>query len=171
MKKHSLFNSYLDEKPKIDPTAFVADGAKLIGAVTLAKDTSVWFNAVLRADINTIEIGEGSNIQDGSVLHVSNEHACIVGRNVTAGHNVNLHACTIEDECLIGIGAVVLTGAHIGKGSLVGAQALVKENFKAPSGSLILGSPARIVRQLTPEEQKDTAFWAEKYIALKNEYL
>lgn len=171
MKKHPLFNSFLDETPHIDPTAFVAEGARLIGKVSLGKDASVWFNAVVRADINSITIGEGSNVQDGSVLHVSNEHGCHIGRYVTCGHNVNLHGCAIEDECLIGIGAVVLTGAKIGKGSLVGAQSLVKENFVAPPGSLILGSPARIVRKLSIEEQKKIRLWGEKYVALKQEYL
>ncbi len=166
----NLFKSYLNHKPKIDSTAFIAEGARLIGNVSIAKNASIWFNAVLRADINAIKVGEGSNIQDNSVLHVSNEHACVVGKHVTVGHNVNLHACTVEDQCLIGIGTVILTGAKIGKGSLVGAQSLIKENFIVPPGSLVLGSPARIVRKLNPKEKAQIKAWAVKYVALKNEY-
>jgi carbonic anhydrase/acetyltransferase-like protein (isoleucine patch superfamily) len=164
------FRFLLDNPPRVHPSAFVAEGARLVGDVTLAKDTSVWFNAVLRADIHSIRIGEGSNIQDGSVLHVSNEQACIVGKGVTVGHNVNLHGCTVEDSCLIGIGAIVLTGARVGKGSLVGAGAVVLENMKIPAGSLVLGAPARIVRKLTGAEIAKNKMWGKKYVRLKNSY-
>jgi carbonic anhydrase/acetyltransferase-like protein (isoleucine patch superfamily) len=130
----------------------VADSAQVMGRVTLAEDASVWFAAVLRGDNDDIIIGAGSNVQDGSVLHLDGGKPLVVGRYVTVGHHVTLHSCTIGDESLIGIGAVILNGARIGKNCLVGAGALVTEGKEFPDGSMILGSPAKVARQLTPEE-------------------
>lgn len=168
--KGTHFRFLLNRPPRVHSTAFVAEGARVVGDVHLGKNASVWFNAVLRGDIHSIRVGEGSNIQDGSVLHVSNEKACLVGKFVTVGHNANLHGCTVEDNCLIGIGAIVLTGAQVGKGSLVGAGAVVLEKMKIPPRSLVLGAPARVVRKLTAAEVRNHRIWALKYVRLKNRY-
>lgn len=150
----------------IPDSAFAAPGARIIGDVRLGEQCSIWYNAVVRGDINFIEIGARSNIQDGCILHVTNDLPCIVGSDVTAGHGANLHACTIEDGCLIGIGAIVLSGAHIGRGSIVGAGAVVREGEKIEPFSLVVGVPARLVRSL-PESTYDThCRWAQKYIGL-----
>ncbi len=138
--------------PHIAATAWVADSAQVMGQVELGEGASVWFGAVVRGDTDRITIGAGSNIQDASVLHADTDQPLLVGERVTAGHQVVLHGCTIGDESLIGIGAVVLNGAKIGKNCLVGAGALVTEGKEFPDGSMILGSPAKAVRQLTPAQ-------------------
>ena len=160
----------LHEKPKVHPSAFIANGAQLIGAVFIAEGASVWFNAVLRADINEIRIGKRSNVQDCSVLHVENDTPCIVGDDVVIGHSAVVHACTIEDVCLIGMGATILNRAKIGTGSLVAAGAVVLENTIIPTGSLVVGVPAKVVRALTSSEIKGIRDWAEKYRRLAQEY-
>ena len=160
----------LHEKPKVHPSVFVAPGAQLIGAVTLEAGASVWFNAVLRADINEIKVGKRSNIQDGSVLHVENDVPCVVGEDVVVGHAAVVHACTIEDGCLIGMGATVLNRVQIGTGSLVAAGAVVLEGTKIPPGSLVVGVPAKVVRSLTPSEIQGIRDWAEKYRRLAEVY-
>lgn len=156
----------LDEHtPQIHPTAFVADSAQVVGRVTLGEGSSVWFNTVIRADNEPMTIGAGSNIQDGSVLHSDTGFPLSVGERVTVGHQVVLHGCTVGDESLIGIGAVVLNGAKIGKHCLVGAGSLVTEGKEFPDGSMILGSPAKVVRQLTPEQIDGLRRSAQHYIA------
>ncbi len=143
----------LDEHmPDVADTAYVADSAEVIGRVTLGADVSVWFNAVLRGDSDTLTIGAGSNIQDGAVLHADHGFPLVLGQNVTVGHQVMLHGCTVGDESLIGIGAVLLNGSRIGRNCVVGAGALVTEGKVFPDGSLIVGAPARVVRALTPEQ-------------------
>jgi len=137
--------------PRISDSAWVADSAQVMGNVELADDSSVWFGVVIRGDTEIIRIGRASNIQDLSVLHADVGKPLTVGEDVTVGHRAVLHGCTIGDGCLIGIGAVVLNGAKIGAGCLVGAGALVTEGKEFPPGSMILGSPARVVSQLTPE--------------------
>lgn len=134
--------------PNIAPSAWVAPNASIIGDVHVGEKASIWFGAVLRGDIDSIHIGAGSNIQDGSVCHADPGHPLRVGEHVTVGHMVMLHGCTIGDHCLIGIGAVVMNGAKIGKNSVVGAGSLVTEGKEFPEGSLIMGSPAKLVRQL-----------------------
>lgn len=136
--------------PQLAASAWVADSAQVMGHVVLGEDTSVWFGTVIRGDTETITIGAGSNIQDASVLHADIGKPLVVGERVTVGHQVMLHGCTIGDETLIGIGAVVLNGAKIGKHCLVGAGALVTEGKEFPDGSMIIGSPAKAVRELTP---------------------
>ena len=154
----------LDElTPNIHPSAYVADSAQVMGNVVLAEDASVWFGAVLRGDTETITVGAGSNIQDQSVLHADVGFPLVVGERVTVGHQVMLHGCTIGDESLIGIGAVVLNGAKIGRHCLVGAGALVTEGKEFPDGSMILGSPAKAVRQLTPEQIEGLRRSAQHY--------
>ncbi len=138
--------------PRIAESAWVADSAQVIGNVELAQDVSIWFGAVLRGDTEHMRIGRGSNIQDGSVLHADIGMPLTVGEDVTVGHMVMLHGCTIGDGSLIGIGAVVLNGARIGKQCLVGAGALVTEGKEFPDGTMIFGSPAKVVRELTAEQ-------------------
>lgn len=158
-----MVHAIQDMVPKIHQSAFVAWNAEVAGSVTLAKDVSVWFSVTLRADIAPIEIGEGSNIQDGSVVHVDTDAPTIVGRNVTVGHRAILHSCTIGDDALIGMGAIILNGAEIGSESIVGAGALVTQGKKFPPRSLILGSPAKLVRELSPEEIAGIKQNAEHY--------
>ena len=162
---------YLGSRPVIHPTAFVAPGAVTIGAVTLEEESSIWFQTVLRADINEIKIGPRSNIQDGSVIHLADDFGAYVGELVTVGHKAILHACTVADEVLVGMGAIVLDGAEIGPRCIIGAGALVTQHKKIPSGSLVMGSPAKVVRQLDLEEQQSIKTWAEKYVALSRKYL
>ncbi len=138
--------------PRVAESAWVAENAQVIGDVQLAPGSSVWFGATLRGDTDPIVVGEGSNIQDGSVLHADIGMPLTIGRHVTVGHQVMLHGCTIGDESLIGIGAVVLNGAKIGKNCLVGAGALVTEGKEFPDGSMIIGRPAKVTKELTPEQ-------------------
>ncbi len=138
--------------PQLAASAWVADSAQVIGQVTLDEEASVWFGTVVRGDTDSIRIGAGSNIQDACVLHADAGQPLVVGQRVTVGHQVTLHGCTIGDESLIGIGAVVLNGARIGKHCLVGAGSLVTEGKEFPDGSMIMGSPAKVVRQLSPEQ-------------------
>ncbi|MDD5333982.1 MAG: gamma carbonic anhydrase family protein [Rhodoferax sp.] len=150
--------------PSISDSAWVADSAQVMGNVDLADDASVWFGVVIRGDTETIRIGRGSNIQDLSVLHADVGMPLTVGEDVTVGHRVMLHGCTIGDGSLIGIGAVVLNGAKIGKGCLVGANSLVTEGKEFPDGSMILGSPAKVVRQLAPERVEGLRRSAQGYV-------
>ena len=143
---------------------WIAPDANVIGDVQMGEDSSVWFNATLRGDNEPIIIGEGSNIQDGSVVHLADDFGVSIGKYVTVGHSAGIHACTIQDECLIGINATILDGAIIGKQSIIGANALVTKGTQIPEGSLVLGSPAKIVRPLTEEERLLIKPWAEKYI-------
>jgi len=161
---------FLDAPPRIHPSAFVAPGAAVIGDVTLAEESSVWFQTVLRGDINRIVIGPRSNVQDGAVVHLADDYGTYVGELVTVGHKAILHACTIADEVLVGMGAIVLDGAEIGARTIIGAGALVTGGKKIPPGSLVLGSPAKVVRTLSIEEQADIKVWAEKYVALSRAY-
>lgn len=140
------------KNPDIHPSAFVAPGAVVRGEVHLAENSSVFYNAVLRGDRAPISIGEGTNIQDNCVVHVEYDLPVTVGKNVTVGHGAILHGCTIGDETLIGMGAIVLNGAQIGKSCLIGAGALVTQNAVIPDGCMAVGSPARVKRPLTPEE-------------------
>ncbi|MFO1278316.1 MAG: gamma carbonic anhydrase family protein [Burkholderiaceae bacterium] len=150
--------------PEVDPSAWIADSAQVMGRVTLAEDVSVWFGTVIRGDTESITIGRGSNIQDGTVMHADIGMPIVLGEHVTVGHKVMLHGCTIGDETLIGIGAVVLNGAKIGRNCLVGAGALVTEGKEFPDGSMILGSPAKAVRTLTPEQMQGLRLSARHYV-------
>lgn len=156
--------------PEVDPSAFVASSAEVIGDVSLGADASIWFGTVIRGDTDRISVGAGSNIQDTCVLHADKGFPLTIGERVTVGHQVMLHGCTIGDESLIGIGAVVLNGARIGKHCLVGARSLVTEGKEFPDGSLILGSPAKVVRQLTPEQIAILQRSAEHYMANARRY-
>ena len=157
---------HLGRKPDTGSAAFVAPNATVLGDVTLGPLSSVWYGCVLRGDINSIVIGEGTNIQDLTMVHLADDYGTTVGRYCTIGHSAIIHACDIGDECLIGMGATILDGAQIGDRCSVGANALVTHRFTAPPGSMILGSPAKIVRALTAAETKGLRGWAEKYIAV-----
>ncbi len=153
--------------PIIHETAFIADDAIIIGDVEIGKNSSVWFGSVIRGDVNFIRIGAGTNIQDGSVIHVSSKtHSTILEDEITVGHRVTLHGCYIEKGCLIGIGAIVLDGARIGKNSLVAAGSLVTPGTQIPPGSMVMGSPAKVKRPLTEEEIAGVRQSARKYIEL-----
>ena len=152
-----------DLKPDLHDTAWVADSAQVMGNVTLGEGASVWFGVVIRGDTATITVGKGTNIQDNSVLHADEGLPLVIGDNVTVGHQVMLHGCTVGDNSLIGIQAVVLNGAKIGKNCLVGAGSLVTEGKQFPDGCMILGSPARAIRQLTPEQIEDLKVNARHY--------
>jgi carbonic anhydrase/acetyltransferase-like protein (isoleucine patch superfamily) len=164
MNIEDLLAQYCDQTPAVDETVYVAKGAVVIGAVTLAPHASVWHGAVLRGDINTITVGEGSNVQDGTIVHLSDDYGVKVGDYVTIGHAAMIHACEIGDGCLIGMKATILDGAVIGAESIVGAGALVTKGKQFPAGSLILGAPAKVVRALTPEERASGRELAEKYV-------
>jgi len=158
-------------KPSVPASAFVAPSACLVADVRLGEHSSIWFNAVLRGDINYVSVGDYSNIQDGCIMHVEDARACIVGAYVTVGHGAILHACTVHDGCLIGMGAVILNGAVIGQGSIVAAGALVREGVEVPPGSLVAGSPAVVKRTLSDEESKGLRYWAEKYARIAAKYI
>jgi len=155
---------FLRRKPKLGAGVYIARGAAVLGAVTIGDHSSVWYNAVLRGDINRIVVGHHSNIQDNAVLHLADDFPCVIGNWVTVGHSAVVHACKIGDEVLVGMGAVVLDGAVVGKQSLIGAKALVTQGMKIPPGSLVLGAPAKVVRRLTPRERAGLKWWAEKYV-------
>ena len=159
-----------NDAPTIDPSAWVAEGAQVMGNVTMKANASVWFGAVVRGDTSTIHIGENSNIQDASVLHADVGMPLHIGNNVTVGHQVMLHGCTVGDGSLMGIGAVVLNGAKIGKGCLVGAGSLVTEGKEFPDGSMILGSPAKVVKQLTPAQMDGLLQSAKHYVDNANRF-
>jgi|SRR5581483_3412401 len=157
---------YLGRTPDVARASFVAPNAVVRGDVTLGPRSSVWYGCVLRGDINSIVIGEGTNIQDGTVVHLADDFGVRIGNYTTVGHAAIIHACDIGDECLVGMGATVLDGARIGDGCIIGANTLVTQRFVAPPGSMILGAPARVTRPLTPAERGGLRHWAEKYIAV-----
>ncbi len=158
------FERHLRRQPQLGRGVYLAKTAVVLGDVTLGEHSSVWYGAVLRGDINRIIVGHHSNVQDNAVLHLADDFPCVVGNWVTIGHSAVVHACTVGDECLIGMGAVILDGAEIGAQSIVGAKALVTQGMKVPPGSLVLGAPAKVVRALTPEERANLKWWAEKYV-------
>jgi gamma-carbonic anhydrase len=164
-KLEQQLNTFLRRKPRLGKGVYLAKTAVVLGDVKLGDHSSVWYNAVLRGDINRIVVGHHSNIQDNAVLHLADEFPCIVGNYVTVGHSAIVHACKVGNEVLIGMGAVILDGAVIGKQSLIGANALVKQGMRIAPGSLVLGAPARVVRRLTPKERAGLKYWATKYVA------
>jgi carbonic anhydrase/acetyltransferase-like protein (isoleucine patch superfamily) len=171
MSFHSLTRFLLPETlPACHPSSFIAPGAIVLGAVELAEESSVWFTSVLRGDINRIQVGAQSNVQDGSVLHVSDDFACIIGSRVSIGHRAVVHACEVGDEVLVGMGAIILDGAKIGPRCIVAAGALVTKGTVVPEGSLVVGSPARVVRPLTAEERLANARLALKYVEISRRY-
>lgn len=164
-KLEQQLETFLRKSPVLGTGVYLASTAVVLGDVTLGDYSSVWYNAVLRGDINRIVVGHHTNIQDNAVVHLADDFPCLIGNWVTVGHSAIVHACTVGDECLIGMGATILDGAQIGAQSIVGANALVTQNFVAPPGSLILGSPAKVVKPLTPEQRAGLKHWADKYVA------
>ncbi len=156
--------TYLKRQPRLGKSVYLAKTAVVVGDVTLGDHSSVWYNAVLRGDINRIEVGHHSNIQDNAVVHLADDFPCLIGNWVTVGHSAIVHACTVEDECLVGMGATILDGAVIGAQSLIGANALVTAGTRIPPGSLVVGAPATVKRALTTEERSKLKHWAEKYV-------
>jgi carbonic anhydrase/acetyltransferase-like protein (isoleucine patch superfamily) len=164
-KLEKQLDTFLRKQPRLGTGVYIAKGAVVLGDVKLGAHSSVWYHAVLRGDINRIVVGHHTNIQDNAVLHLADEYACVLGNYVTVGHSAVVHACKVSDEVLIGMGAVVLDGAVIGKQSIIGAKALVKQGMKIPPGSMVLGAPAKVVRKLTPQERASLKQWAIKYVA------
>lgn len=164
-------SSYLGVTPTVGERVFLAPGAHVVGDVVLGDDVSFWFHTVARGDVNSIRIGERSNVQDGAVLHVTHERFPLrLGAGVVVGHGAILHGCTIEDESLIGIGARVLDGAVVESGAQIGAGAVVTPGTRVPAGHLMLGVPARVARSLEPAERREIRAIAERYVGIKNEY-
>jgi carbonic anhydrase/acetyltransferase-like protein (isoleucine patch superfamily) len=155
---------FLRAKPKLGAGVYIAKGAVVVGDVRLGDYSSVLYNAVVRGDINYIEIGHHTNIQDNVVVHLADEFPCIIGDYVTVGHSAVVHACTLGNEVLVGMGAIVLDGAVVGDQCLIGANALVTGGTQVPAGSLLLGSPAKVVRMLSPKERGELKHWADKYV-------
>lgn len=156
-------DTFLRRKPTLGKNVFIAPGAVVVGDVSLGDHSSVWYNAVLRGDINRISVGHHSNIQDLALLHVADDYPCVVGNWVTIGHTAIVHACTLGDEVLIGMGTTILDGAVVGERTLVGANSLVTQRTQIPPGSLVMGTPAKVVRALTGDELQELRFSAQKY--------
>jgi gamma-carbonic anhydrase len=157
-------DTFLQKPPTLGQRVYIAQTAVVLGDVTLGDHASVWYHAVLRGDINRIVIGHHTNVQDNAVVHLADDFPCLVGSYVTIGHSAIVHACTIGDECLIGMGSTILDGAVIGDQCIIGANALVTQGTQIPAGSLVIGSPARVARALSPDERATLRYWAEKYV-------
>jgi gamma-carbonic anhydrase len=157
-------DTFLLKKPAFGKGVYITQGAVVLGDVTLGDHSSVWCNAVLRGDINRISVGHHTNIQDNAVLHLADDFPCVLGNYVTVGHAATVHACSVGDEVLVGIGSIILDGAVIGEQSVIGAGALVTPGKRIPAGSLVLGSPGKVVRELSAPERAGVKTLAEKYV-------
>jgi len=170
-----VLRPYRGVSPRVHPTAFIDDSAQVIGDVEIGEESGVWMNAVVRGDVHSIRVGRRSNIQDGTVVHAqsatSGAHPTVIGNSVTIGHGALVHGCTIDDQCLIGIGAIVLNGAHVGMQSIIAAGALVTEGMKVPPKSLVMGSPAKVKRLLTQAEISQILAYADRYVGYRLEYM
>lgn len=166
-----IVKSFRGMRPAVHPTARAAENAVILGDVTLEENASLWFGVIARGDVAPIVVGANSNIQDGCVLHNRTGLPTIIGKNVTAGHGAILHGCTVGDNCLIGMGAILLNGSVIGEGSIVAAGSLVTERKVFPPGSMIMGSPAKVVRQVRPDELEHTLANAAEYVEFAAEQL
>lgn len=158
-------DTFLRRTPRLGADVYLARGAVVVGDVTIGDRSSIWYNAVLRGDINRIVVGHDTNVQDNAVLHLADDFACVLGDWVTVGHGAIVHACTVGDEVLVGMGATILDGAEIGPQTIIGANTLVPQRARIPAGSLVLGTPGRVVRTLTDEERARIRGFAEKYVA------
>jgi carbonic anhydrase/acetyltransferase-like protein (isoleucine patch superfamily) len=168
-----MIKKFQDKEPKIHESAFIAENAVIIGDVAIGANTSIWYNCVLRGDVNYIRIGDGTNIQDGTIIHVSrgNDFPTIIEHNVTVGHTATIHGCYIETGSLIGIGAIILDGARIGKNSLIAAGSLVTPNTIIPERSFVMGAPAKVRRELNDDEVTDLQKFWQNYVKLSEIYL
>ena len=167
-----MLRPYRGVLPRVHPTAFIDDSAQIIGDVEIGEESSVWMTVVMRGDVHHIRVGRRSNIQDGTVVHVMNQtHPTTIGDNVTVGHAALLHGCTVDDRCLIGMGAILLNGAHIGSESIVAAGTLVVEEMKVPPRSLVMGSPGKVKRPLTDAEVESIQRYADRYVGYRLDYM
>jgi carbonic anhydrase/acetyltransferase-like protein (isoleucine patch superfamily) len=166
-----MLRGFRDAFPRVHPTAFIDDSAHVIGDVEIGEESSVWMSVVIRGDLHRIRIGRRSNIQDGTMIHLTRTHPVTIGDSVTVGHGALLHGCTIEAQCLIGMGAILLNGAHIGNGSIVAAGTLVVEETTVPPRSLVMGSPGRVKRALTDREVLDIQGYADRYVGYRLDYM
>ena len=167
-----MLRQYRGVLPRVHPTAYIDDSAQVIGDVEIGEESSVWMAVVIRGDVHRIRIGQRSNVQDGTVVHVMKDtHATTIGHDVTIGHAAVIHGCTIEDRCLIGMGAILLNGALVGSGSIVAAGSLVVENMQVPPRSLVMGSPAKIKRPLTDAEVAEIRMYADRYVKYRLDYM
>jgi len=167
-----VLRPYRGVSPRVHPTAFIDDSAQVIGDVEIGEESSVWMCAVVRGDVHWIRVGRRTSIQDGCVVHaMTGTHPTSIGSNVTIGHGALIHGCTIEDQCLVGMGAILLNGAHIGTQSIVAAGALVTEGTKVPPKSLVMGSPGKVKRLLTHAEIADIQVYADRYVGYRLEYM
>jgi carbonic anhydrase/acetyltransferase-like protein (isoleucine patch superfamily) len=167
-----MLRPYRGVTPRIHPTAFIDDSAQVIGDVEIGEESSVWMCTVLRGDVHWIRIGRRTNVQDGTVVHVmSGTHPTSIGDNVTIGHGAIVHGCTIENQCLIGMGAILLDGAHVGTGAMVAAGTLLVENMKVPPRSLVMGSPGKVKRLLTQAEVADIQAYADRYTLYRLDFM
>jgi carbonic anhydrase/acetyltransferase-like protein (isoleucine patch superfamily) len=166
-----VLRAYRSISPTVDPSAFVDVSAQVIGDVQLGAESSVWMNVVVRGDVNYIRIGARTNVQDLTMVHVMrNTHPTVIGADVTVGHSATVHGCTIEDRCLIGMGAILLNGCRIGTGSIVAAGALVPEGVVVPPGSMVMGMPGKVRRSLTPEEDASIKWYADNYVRYRLDF-
>ncbi|MCT4598612.1 MAG: gamma carbonic anhydrase family protein [Vallitalea sp.] len=162
---------FLEYTPCISNNVYISKGAHVIGQTIIEEESSIWFGAVLRGDINQINVGKYTNIQDNTTIHVSKDNLASIGSYVTIGHNCVIHGCKISDYCLIGMGSIILDGAEVGEYSIVGAGSLITSNKKFPSGVLILGSPAKVIRELTEEEKNNIIKSAKNYVETAKKYM
>ena len=162
---------YLGKRPLVGTGVFIADTARVIGDTQIGERSSIWFGSVLRGDINRVVVGHHTNVQDNSVCHVADDYACVVGNYVTVGHRVILHGCTVGDEVLVGMGAVLMNGVVVGEQSIIGAAALLTEGLQVPPGSLVYGAPAKVISTLGAMERGKIKGWAEKYCRVAAKYL
>jgi len=167
-----VLRPYRGVSPRVDPTAFIDDSAQVIGDVEVGEESGVWMNAVVRGDVHWIRIGRRSNVQDGTVVHaMTGTHPTSIGDSVTIGHGAIVHGCTIENLCLIGMGAILLNGAHVGSGSIIAAGTLVTEAMKVPPKSLVMGSPGKVKRLLTQAEVAEIQLYADRYVQYRLNYM
>ena len=167
-----MLRPYRSILPTVHPSAFIDISAQVVGDVHVGAESSVWMNVVVRGDVNYIRIGDRSNLQDLTCVHVMREtHPTVIGNDVTVGHSAVVHGCTIEDRCLIGMGAVLLNGCRIGTGSIVAAGALVPEGMVVPPGSMVMGAPGKVRRALTPEEDASIKWYADNYVRYRLDFL
>jgi carbonic anhydrase/acetyltransferase-like protein (isoleucine patch superfamily) len=176
-----MLRPYRGVSPRVHSTAFIDDSAQVIGDVEIGEESSVWMCTVIRGDVHWVKIGRRSNVQDGTIVHVqgtgtpgeakTGAHPTLIGDNVTIGHAAVIHGCTIENQCLIGMGAILLNGAHIGAGSIVAAGTLVTEEMKVPPKSLVMGSPGKVKRLLTHAEAAEIQMFADRYVGYRLDYM
>lgn len=165
-----MIKEFNGKYPIINETAYVSESVDIIGDVLVGKNANIWFGARLRADMNRIVVGENSNIQENSVIHIDNDYETIIGKNVTIGHGAIIHGCNISDNVLVGMGAIILNGAKIGKNTIIGAGALITQGKSFEDGVLLLGNPAKVIRKLTDEEIENIQKSANNYVALSKKY-